>query len=313
MRAASTPRRPTSASGIRTGRVSLFQHRDGAAQRRLAALKPPRKAADEDLLVEHLVEPAAQVFDVDDVVRKKQRVHDLVIGLGEELVEAATQLLLRLFGFVVADAADHGVHRVVGAPGVDGDPSDATVESPLRKRARGSRVADEVARLVDARPVCPVLGVIPVIAGPDDEDVFGVDLDAGVLLPPLEMLRPIDVVVANPVALEIHDARGSDQKVERQVADELAAGHEVRRRVEMRADVQGHRDLLPARPLEREALDPANRGSGITRERGGMQREVLREVEESHVARDDVSTERWTLPIAFRGSEWTLITRFGHL
>src|SRR5690242_5237112 len=295
------------------GFKSVFDHCDGAAQRRLTALESPRKAAEEDLSVEDLVQTAAKVFDVDDVVWKQQRVHDLVVRLGEDLVKAATQLLLRLLSLVVADPADHGVHRVVGAAGVDGDPSDATVESPLRKGARGPGVADEVPRLVDARAVRPVLQVIAVVAGSNYENVFGVDLDAGVLLPPLEMLRTIDVVVADPVALQIHNACRPDQKVERQVADELAAGHEVRGRVEVRAHVQGHRDLLPARLLERKSLDPADRRPRITRERWGVQREVLREVEEPHEARDDVSTERWTLPIALRGSESTLITRLGHL
>src|SRR5690349_6125321 len=186
------------------GFKSVFDHGDGAAQRRLATLEAPRKAAEEDLSVEHLVQPAAQVFDVDDVVWKQQRVHDLVVGLGKQLVQAAAQLLFRLFGFVVADAADHRVHRVVGAARVDGDPSDAAVEGPFGKRACRPRVADEVARLVDARAVRPVFRVVAVIAGADDEYVLGVDLDAGVLLPALEMLGPVDVVVAKPIALEIH-------------------------------------------------------------------------------------------------------------
>src|SRR5919201_856938 len=71
---------------------SVLEHGDGPAQRRLAALEPPREATEHDLAVQHLVEPAAEVFDVDHVVREQQRVHDLVVGLGEDLVQAATEL-----------------------------------------------------------------------------------------------------------------------------------------------------------------------------------------------------------------------------
>src|SRR5690348_9619038 len=124
------------------------------------------------------------------------------------------------------------------------------------------------------------------------------------------MLGTVDVVVADTVALQVDDARRSDQEIERQVADELAAGHEVRRRIEMGADVQGHRDLLPARLLEREALDPADGRPGVARERGRVEREVLRQVEEPH---GFTSAERCTLPIALRGSLSSLTTRLGHL
>ena len=106
-------------------------------------------------------------------------------------------------------------------------------------------------RLVELRAVGPVLRVVAVIAGVDDQDVAALDAQAGVLLPALEVLRSVQVVVADAHALEVDDAGRTDQEVERQVADELAAGHEVRRRVEVRADVQGHRDLLPAGPARR--------------------------------------------------------------
>ena len=96
------------------------------------------------------------------------------------------------------------------------------------------------------------------------------------------MLGSVEVIVADAVALEVDDARGADEKVERKVADELAAGHEVGGCVEVGADVERHRDLLPAGLLEREAFDPADRGSGIARERRGVEGEVLREVEKSH-------------------------------
>ncbi len=135
------------------------------------------------------------------------------------------------------------------------------------------------------------------------------DLQPGVLLPSFEVLGAVDVVVADPKPLQVDDARGADQKVKRQVADELAAGQEVRRRVEVRAYMQRHRDLLPACLLERETLDPSDRGSRIARECGRVEREILGEVEKSHFT----SSPRWTLPIALRGSFSTATTRLGHL
>src|SRR5712691_1402779 len=288
---------------------SLLQHGDGAAQRRLATLEAPRKAAEQDLPVEHLVELSAEILDVDDVVRKQQRVHDLVVGLGKDLIQAATELLLRLLRLVGADPADDGVHRVVRAAHVNRDPAHPALQDPFGEGARRPGMADEVLRLVQLRPVGPVLLVLAVVAGADDQDVAALDLVAGVLLPPLEVLRTVDVVVADAVPLQVDDARGADQEVERQVADELAAGHEVRGRVEVRADVQRHRDLLPAGLLEREPLDPANRRPRIARERRRVEGEVLGEVEEPHFT----SCDRWTLPIALRGNVSTVTTRLGHL
>src|SRR5712664_3227486 len=91
--------------GIRKVPASL-DDRDRAARRRLAALEAPRKASEQDFLVEDLIDVPAQVLDVDHVVRKQERVHDLVIRLREDVVEAATKLVLRLLGLVGADAPD---------------------------------------------------------------------------------------------------------------------------------------------------------------------------------------------------------------
>src|SRR5579859_566768 len=284
--------------------------RDRAAQRRLAALEAPREAPERDLAVEHVVEAAAEVLDVHHVVREEQRVHDLVVVARPDLVEAAAQPFLRELGLVGADAADDGVHRVVRAAGVDGDPAHAALEDPLGESARRSRMADEVARLVERRTVRPVLGVVAVIAGVNDEDVAALDAVAGVLLPALEVLGPVQVVVADAHSLEVDHARGADQEVERKVADELAAGHEVRRRVEVSADVQGQRELLPARAVERQVLDPSDRGSRVARERGRVQRKVLRQVDESH---EVVSLDFSTFPMALRGSFSSTTTRRGHL
>ena len=147
------------------------------------------------------------------------------------------------------------------------------------------------------------------VPGADDQDVASIDLDPGVFLPLFEMLRPVDVVVADAVPLQIDHAGGTDQEVQRQVADELAAREEMRGRVEVRADVQRHGDLLAPGAVEREVLDPADRRARIAGKRRRVQREVLREIEEFHL----VSSDRWTLPIALRGNRSSVITRLGHL
>src|SRR5579864_4279592 len=169
--------------------------RDRAAERRLAALEAPREAPELDPRVKHLVDLAAEVLDVDHVVREQQRVHDLVVRLWEDLVETAAELLLRLLGLVGADPPDHGVHRVVGAAGVDSNPSHASFEHPLREHPRRAGMADEVLSLVDLRAVAPVLGVVAVVAGMDDQDVAAFDAKPGVLLPPFEVLGAVHVEI----------------------------------------------------------------------------------------------------------------------
>src|SRR5207302_10563540 len=121
-----------------------------------------------------------------------------------------------------------GVHRVVGAARIDGEPADAALEDPFGEGARRTRVADEVLRLVDVSAVAgPVLGIVAVVAGVDHQDLVALDPESGVLLPTLEMLRPIEVVVADPHPLQVDYARGPHQPLERKVADELAAAEEV--------------------------------------------------------------------------------------
>ena len=139
------------------------------------------------------------------------------------------------------------------------------------------------------------------------------DLEAGVLLPTLEVLRPVDVIVADAESLQVDHARWPDQEIEWQVADELAARHEMRRCVQVRADVERHRDLLAARLLECKPLDPADRRAGVAGESRRVQREVLGEVEEPHDRVTSASSERCTLPIALRGSLSSVITLLGHL
>src|SRR6266851_10520480 len=112
-RAARTLHRRWRERGTRTAAASFFEDCDRTAQGSLAALEPPREAAQLDLLVQHLIDLPSQVLDVDDVVREQKRVHDLVVGLRKDLVEAPAQLPLSLVGLVRTDAPDDGVHRVV--------------------------------------------------------------------------------------------------------------------------------------------------------------------------------------------------------
>src|SRR6266852_3599497 len=194
------PRQPSSGRGTRKAPASL-DDRYRAAGRGLAALKAPRKAAERDLLVEYIVDAATEILDVDHVVRKQQRVHDLVVGFWKDIVEPATELLLRVLGLVRTDAPDDRVHGMVGAAGVDRDPAHPSLQHPLGEGAGRPRVADEVLGLIDLGAVGPVLRVVPVIAGMNDEDVAVLDAVAGVLLPPLEVLGAIEVEVAEAHAL----------------------------------------------------------------------------------------------------------------
>src|SRR5262245_24761665 len=86
-------------SGRNKSARSRVQKRHGAAERRLPALETPRKTAELDALIEHLVDRAAEVLDVDHIVREQQRVHDLVVRLGEDVIKR-TELRLRVLGLV---------------------------------------------------------------------------------------------------------------------------------------------------------------------------------------------------------------------
>src|SRR5665213_3635697 len=99
------------------------------------------------------------------------------------------------------------------------------------------------------------------------------------------MLRTIKLVITDAHPFQIDHAGRADEKVEPEVADELAAGQEVRRSVEVRADMERHRYLLPTGFVEREPLDPSDRGPCIAGESRRVQRKVLRQVQKSHCAK----------------------------
>ena len=218
-------------------------------------------------------------------MREKKRVHDLVILFREDVVQRASELGLRFLRFVGAQAADDRVHGVIGAAGIDCQPANAAVEHPLRERPGRPRMANEVPGLVDFGFRGPVLRVVLVIAGVDEEDVAALDVVTGVPLPTLEVLGPVEVVVAEAHPLQVDNTGRSNQEIKRQVADELAARKEVGGRVEMGADVERHRHFLAAGLLERQPLYPLDRGPRVARESGGVHREVLRQVKELHCAR----------------------------
>src|SRR5258708_36411517 len=73
-------------------------------------------------------------------------------------------------------------------------------------------------------------------------------------------------------------------------------------RTQVRADVERHCDLLSAGLVERKVLDPSNGRTRIPGESRRVHREILSEVEISHVVRcSSVILARKTVPIAVRG------------
>src|SRR5215218_4681163 len=261
---------------------SFLQECDRAAERRLATDELPREAAEVDAPVEHLVDLAAEVLDVDDVMGEQQSVHDLEVLPGEQLVQRAAQGGLGVLGLVGANLPDDGVHRVVGAAGVHGQPAHPAVQHPLGELAGRSRVAGEVAGLIDLAAVDPVVVVVVVGAGVDDEDVVALDAQPRLPLPALEVLGPVQLVVAESLPLQVDHHRRPDQPGQRQLADGPARRPEVHRPVQVRADVQGRGDLLPADLVEGQPLDPLDRRAVVAGEGRRVHAEVLRQVEHPH-------------------------------
>jgi hypothetical protein len=212
---------------------------------------------------------------VDDVVGEQQGVHDLEVAPGEHLVQGAAEGGLGVLGLVRADLADDGVHRVVGAAGVHGQPADPAVQHPLGELAGRAGVADEVAGLVDLAAVDPVLVVEAVVAGVDDEDVVALDPQPRLPFPVLEVLGAVELVVADAHPLQVDHHRRTDQPGQRQFADGPAGRPEMHRAVQVGADVQRRGDLLAADLVERQPLDPLDRGAVVAGERRRVHAEVL--------------------------------------
>jgi hypothetical protein len=72
-------------------------------------------------------------------------------------------------------------------------------------------MADEIHGFVHSVAVCPVLRVVLVVAGVDQQDVAGLDRDSGLTLPAFELLGPVDLVVADAHPLEVDDAGWADE------------------------------------------------------------------------------------------------------
>src|SRR5207302_79111 len=127
-----------------------------------------------------------------------------------DVFQRSTERGCALPGMVGPHLANDGVHRVIGTPGIDGQPADAAGFDPVRELARRARVLDEVARFVGRdwsalrRPVGRVETVIP---GVDDQDVPALNADARLLFPALEVLRAVDLVVAQAHFLQVDNAR----------------------------------------------------------------------------------------------------------
>src|SRR5258705_12588737 len=148
------PRRPRPARARGTRRAARarwrrgpldrpFSHeRDGAAERGLASLELPGEAADDEALVLELgrLDLAAQVLDVDAVLREQRVVRELVGVVGEHLVDRrlAAEFLLGLGAHLVAlavgpfseKASYRQVHRMVGRDAVHTPYVDLLLQQP---------------------------------------------------------------------------------------------------------------------------------------------------------------------------------------
>ena len=76
--------------------VLFADERDEAAEGGLATAKFPGEAADPDALVQHLINLAAGVFDMEDAVGEHVIVHELQIIIGPDFLQGFAQLLRRI-------------------------------------------------------------------------------------------------------------------------------------------------------------------------------------------------------------------------
>src|SRR5947209_2134901 len=109
----------------------------------------------------------------------------------------------------------------------------------------------------------------------DEQNVATIDREAGLPLPPLEMLRSIQLVITDTHTFQIDHGGGPDQKAQRQIANKFPAAQEVSRSIKVSGDMERGLKLLSSRLIESEPLDPAHRGTAIPGEPGRMDRKIL--------------------------------------
>src|SRR4030067_2509517 len=113
-----------------------------------------------------------QVFSVDDFLREKVQVCVLVIliqwiHLIPVLAEIPDQLPIGFLESLGMPEALDGVHRVVLAYGIDPQPFDLLINTPLRKVWRKTRVFNHIAKFIRVRADPTIL----VPAGLQDQDI----------------------------------------------------------------------------------------------------------------------------------------------
>ncbi len=213
--------------------LCVFHEGDNTANARFSIDETPGKAADCHATSVEKVDVATEAFGMDDAAVEHLDVHDLVLGVVEDIFEAFAILLAEMriafFGEAGHPTADGRVEGMVCATAVNADPSDLTTFRPFREFAVWPRMLNHVADFVGGRLVPSVL----VIAGVDDQDIAVVDVGAV-----FDHLGGIDVIVAGGVGEVNHDAR-SDEEIEGQAGNVASWGIEMNLAVEVRAYVIG--------------------------------------------------------------------------
>ena len=161
------------------------------------------------------VQVAADALGMHDAVWEHLDVHELILGVVEELRQRHAVLLaedvIGLACLARHPVADDGVHRVVGAAAIHPDPAQFLGLGPIGELAVRAGVHHHVADFVGG-------GHIPaevVVAGVDDQDVALAHFDAL-----LDHLAGVNIVIAANVA-QVDDGSIMHQEVHVQRGDVL--------------------------------------------------------------------------------------------
>src|SRR5579859_3737735 len=209
-----------------------------ATEGRFTAVELPGEAADPDALVKHLVDHAAGILDMEDAVREHLVMHKLQVIVGPDFFKRLAMFFRALSGKVGAYDTQHGIHGMVHRTGIDGVPGDLTLQGPINKLVRGAGVHIEVANLVRLALAIPVALIILVVAGMHHHDVARLDMQARLALPLLEVLRGVNIVIADAHRLQIYYHARANQLAEWNAADVLPVSDKVKWRIQVGADVQ---------------------------------------------------------------------------
>ncbi len=218
-------------AGLQAKLAFCIEHGDEADHASIALAPFPGKALEGAAPTGQFVDIAADVLDRRNAGFQQRPVRRIPFREIDDRLASAGFLVFRQQIFdlrAVAVRPERGRQRMIDASRVDADHFDALFHKPRRGvLAQTRRIAE----------IFLAVGIFPMPAGIDEDDVARLDLRLGAL-----EVRRLDQLPF-PFRYREHDS-GAEEPVERQLADRSGAGNEMDRRVDVRGGMKDRRDFV---------------------------------------------------------------------